>query len=327
MKKVFCIIILAGIVSSCLFQDQNPIVNFVEKISDQADIMDIVFESEGTAWVSSFGYGLFRIDTSMNITEFNSENSLLEPMPIIMELQVDSHDQLWFIHNGLVSYDGIEFSHYDFPNSQLYSPSLIIDDNDTKWMIAYEFDTTDYVINPVYYLIKFDESGFHVCEDDDSIITGSLYNHLTIDNDNNVWMCGDSNLYRFDGIDWTKFSLDGLGINSRYISKMAVDHENRICMIFDYFLSESQSGDLPYLFIYDQEQTHSFFNEDSYYFDLLIDSNNRLWLLGNKELLLFDGADIEHTNINRPVNIMAESPNGEIWMGGNKGIYVYEKND
>jgi ligand-binding sensor domain-containing protein len=141
------------------------------------DIRSILTDSNGNIWIGTYGGGLARI-AALSLNEpdweiFNTSNSDL-PDNMIFALEADSNGNIWIgtAYNGLVKYDGDDFTFYDTDNSQLpddHIESLKLDDEGNIWVgMRYggvsEFDGTVWtnhgtVLEGAVYTIDVDRYG------------------------------------------------------------------------------------------------------------------------------------------------------------------------
>ena len=146
--------------------------------------------------------------------------------------QVDSTCIRWFATpGGLLKYDGAGWEVFKESNSPLLSNdirAIAIDDAGTKWL------------GTAGGVASIDSLGnFWVTEATVSGLASNDVRDVAIDSDGKVWFGTDDGISVYDGVEWTHYSVAGLGLCSDVINSIAFDRvgkawvgtENGVCVL------------------------------------------------------------------------------------------------
>ncbi|MDP4266673.1 MAG: two-component regulator propeller domain-containing protein [Bacteroidota bacterium] len=145
-------------------------------------------------------------------------NSIL-PDNQIRSIAVDKEGDKWFgTYNGLVKFDGINWSIYNKSNSGLPVNSVLslaIDKEGNKWIGTYNGG-----------LVKFDGVNWKVYNIKNSSLPDNIILSIAIDKEGNKWIGTNFHgLVKFDGENWTTYNTNNSGLPDNQIRSIAVDKE------------------------------------------------------------------------------------------------------
>ncbi len=154
------------------------------------------------------------IDTTTWVT-FNSQNSGIQSN-LLNKVAIENGYKIWIgSTDGLIEYDGINFTLYNTNNSGLPDNGvfdIFIDNQGNKWICTFAG------------LAKFDNISWTVYDVTNSNIPSDQINCVTVAGNNDVWVgTFNKGLGKFDGNSWQVFNISNSGLPSNSISALASD--------------------------------------------------------------------------------------------------------
>ncbi|MCB0821872.1 MAG: T9SS type A sorting domain-containing protein [Bacteroidales bacterium] len=212
-------------------QDQEACISYIHR--------EIVATEDDHLWVGGFNNGLFyyngaewiHYDTIFGINfavDLNNhlwfegsngnlfelyENTLHEyPIPgstynPIQQITTDMNAQVWMAsEEGLIHFDGNEFSTYTTENSDLpadYLTSVYADIENNLWVSGIFTPDTTFNVDSVF-LARYAEGEWTVFTESNSNLPqhGRIYD-IEIDQNENIWLVTYPRLFKFDGDEWS----------------------------------------------------------------------------------------------------------------------------
>lgn len=259
--------------------------------------------------------------TSSGITTLeNGEFSIIKeingrPLRYIYDIHIATNGDVWIgtEKDGVFRYSEGEYSHITKREglSSNYIHRIIEDSNGKIW-------------------IATDENGLSLFEGEDF----RLYNTgfglpsneiLSVFHDQNgvIWVGTERGLTSFDGEQFSTFELPNITLDSMYIWDIE-QFEDGTIIILDY------DGNIME---FEGEQFSSFdlgsHSSELYIYDLLIDSQDHLWIGTDEGLYQFDGQTTTHHSSENGLGEMLihhlyEESDGTIWMGTDKGVSRFD---
>jgi len=172
----------------------------------------IKIDKNNTKWIGTPN-GLFKFnDTTWN-AYLNNEN--------VMALAIDSNNVLWAgtYGNGLVKFDGINWTTYTTSNSLLPSNDI--------YSLAIQTDTVIWVGTWGSGIGKYDGIFWTIYNTGNSGLTDNDIQCIEIDKQNNVWIAPESNgLCIYDGTTWSLINQNNSGLSSDCVKAIYVDQNN-----------------------------------------------------------------------------------------------------
>lgn len=323
MHKMVLVLLIPVLFISCLTDYSTDEFEFIERKLNNKEIMNIVFESDGTAWMASYfsgGHGLIKIDTSGSVNSFDGENSPIDPELMIQDMEVDNLDRLWIGNDGLIMHENGVFTQYNTSTHYMpgnYMASIASDQLGKVWAISRSagFWTA---------LISVENDSVRVFDETSSNIPSELVVDVEIDQNNDVWILAIGNLYKFDGSTWEILNLDSLQLSSYTISNFAIDNDDRILGVLTY--TNTSDEVVSALFMYDEGETTLYGTEDTMFRHFEIDKDNRAWYCNEMNILkYYDGENIVAPKFSHDAAVAAIAPDGKLWIGGLDGLFIYEQ--
>ncbi len=228
----------------------------------------------------------------------------------IRSLAIDNNEVLWAgsYKGGLSKFDNTKWISYNTDNSGITDNdiwAITVDGSNNKWLA-----TLGRFSNHGHGLVKYDEehwTSYHVNNSD--IPNNDLFSVLA-DSSGNIWMGTYGGLSRFDGKNWTNYTI------LSFVHSMAIDNNGVIW--FGTVLGLA-SYDGTSWEIYRESNSGLSHNDIE---SIAIDSDNNIWIGTYGEgLVIFDGTNWTHYheyNSILPDNYVlsiAIEPNDTKWIG------------
>lgn len=307
------------------------------------DINCIESDGKGNLWFGSNGDGLIQYNESLGTFRhfsFDKNNSNSVSNDVIVTMKCDRHDRLWVgtYYGGLNMWDGSRFSHYyNDPDD-----STSLSDN-RVWAIFEDSDDNLWVGTLGGGLNLFDRKRNrfdHFRSDDINSISSDYIFSIVEDGDNAIWFATTDGVSRFS-------HETGRFINYRYDSedRTSLSHNNTTCLLVD---SRNR------LWVGTREGLNLFRKEfnafdrfyvqdglpDNYIVSMAEDDFGNVWVTTPYNLtklsireLASDSLDISFFVYDKSdglqtgefnVNSMHKAPNGDIFVGGTKGVNYFK---
>jgi hypothetical protein len=179
------------------------------------------FDSEGNAWIPTFGGGLAKFDGA-NWMVYNTGNSGL-PNNRVGPIAFDAQGNLWMgtWGGGLAKFDGTNWTVYNTGNSALPHntiASLSVDVQDNVWIGTLNGG-----------LAKFDGDNWMVYNTDNSVLPSNRIWNLAVGAQGNIWAAtGGGGLAKFDGTNWTVYNTGNSGLPDNMVYSLAIDAQTNV---------------------------------------------------------------------------------------------------
>ena len=328
MKKPFFLLTILIILISCEETNKSSI-NFNEQIVDGYFVKSIAFDKQGNAWIGTFKQGLIKYRADETIV-YNSENSIISDASVIYDIAVDSKNNVWIACDGLIKYDGTEFTYFKSTNSPIpedFIRSIAIDSKDNIWFSSSRFRQGG--------VVKYDGVEWNVYTPENSELPVNSVQSVTIDKDDNVWLAlgeivNNSYLVKISGDKWTTYTSDDLGFIPYHLGNIQIDSKKRVYGAIDYSLSSVISGDRPHIFMFDGNETEQIKNDSILNVNFItIDNQDNIWCattfngyaIYNEQKWTIDNLTFKDAGI----FAIEQAPDNRIWIGTNNGIRIGNK--
>jgi len=330
MKRLLPILlIVAGLLHACKNSDNPVPLEITDAKLQDYHIISIAFDAKGTAWLGTLGQGLIR-HSGTSIAVFDSSNSTLKRAPI-WDIEVDKKGNVWLGSDALIKYDGSKFTRYE---SGLYNlprnavRAVAIDGADHVWFSAGASRQGG--------LVKYDGARFTTFTPENSQLPGNLVAGIAIDQNNTVWAALNdgvtaTSIVRIQSDKWDVFMEKELGFNPYYYGNIITNNDNELVASINYGLSSSMVPGRPQIFRFNGQSSQVINlpeeNKKVYMTQtVFVDRENRIWAAfwSDKEYGLYRNGQWELKDLDESGGIFAfgQSPTGEIWLGGGKGVFI-----
>ncbi|OJV21188.1 MAG: hypothetical protein BGO21_09930 [Dyadobacter sp. 50-39] len=315
-------------VNACTNDDPVPYVISEARLKDY-HVISIAFDASGTAWLGTLGQGLIR-HSGNSIAVFDSSNSMLTKAAI-WDIAVDKKGNVWLGTDDLVKYDGSKFTRYvsgqyNLPRNAVRS--VAVDGANNVWFSAGASRQGG--------LVKYDGNQFTAFTPENSKLPGNLIAGIAIDSRNTVWLALNdgvtaTSIVRIAGSKWDIFGEKELGFTPYYYGNIVVNKDDELLASINYGLSSTIVPGRPQIFKFNgkSSQVIKLPEEDKKVYwtqQVFADSENRIWAAfwDEKEYGVFRNGKWELKDLDDSGGIFAfaQSPTGEIWLGGGKGVYI-----
>ncbi|WP_175416255.1 two-component regulator propeller domain-containing protein [Aggregatimonas sangjinii] len=301
-----------------------------------ANFSDIVFDKEGTEWLSTFGHGLYFKEQDATAYQRIDQLGFTDPLPAdlnITDLHFDKKNRLWIATYGgglyMIEFKLHKISHFKVaendPKTLHYDDVLCIyeDYSGTLWF------GTDGAGISYYdeYLEKFNSLTNYQTPENINI---DVVRALVVDANETIWIgTSGKGLTRYEPAtnSWQAFKANGLTENtipSDRVMSLLVDTDNNL------WIGSQGNG----LSIFDDQERFTHFSPRSKIplsaetiWDIFRDEQNRFWLATREQgLILFDkdkGELKKYKTQKEPekgppgnnVRVIASGKNGRLWLG------------
>ncbi|SDF15141.1 Two component regulator propeller [Dyadobacter soli] len=321
--------LLAFLINACTSGDNPVPLEITDAKLKDYHVISIAFDSKGTAWLGTLGQGLIR-HSGNSIAVFDSTNSILTKAAI-WDIEVDKKGNVWLGTDDLVKYDGSKFTrygsgHYNLPRNAVRS--VAVDGANNVWFSAGASRQGG--------LVKYDGNQFTAFTPDNSQLPGNLIAGIAIDSKNTVWVALNdgvtaTSIVRINGSKWDIFGEKELGFNPYYYGNIVVDKNDALLASINYGLSSTMVPGRPQIFRFNGQSSQiiDLPQDDKLVYmtqQVFVDRKNRIWAAfwGDREYGVLQNGKWELKDIDESGGIfaIAQAPDGEIWLGAGKGIYI-----
>ncbi|SEI81219.1 Two component regulator propeller [Dyadobacter sp. SG02] len=329
MKRLIPILFFAFLMNACTSGDSPVPLEITDARLKDYHIISIAFDKSGTAWLGTLSQGLIR-HSGTSIAVFDSSNSTLKKAPI-WDIEVDKKGNVWLGTDALIKYNGSKFTRYE---SGLYNlprnavRAVAIDGADNIWFSAGASRQGG--------LVKYDGERFTTFTPENSQLPGNLVAGIAIDQNNTVWAALNdgvtaTSMVRIKNDQWDVFSEKELGFSPYYYGNIVTNKDNELVASINYGLSSSITPGRPQIFRFNGQssQVINLPEDDKKVYmtqTVFVDRDNRIWAAFwcDKEYGVFRNGQWELKDLDESGGVFAfgQSPTGEIWLGGGKGIYI-----
>jgi ligand-binding sensor domain-containing protein len=319
MHRFYLIFVLA---LSGLFLPAHAQNNWVNYTNGET-VYDIA--SEGSIiWAGTSG-GLLRIDTiTGNRTWFNHSNS-----PIsnnwVRAVAIDNSGRKWLgTHNGLMCFDGVNWTHYTSSNSGLPAPSFPSPFGVFTVVIqCLEFDNAGVLwIGTIDQgLVRYDGTTWTTYSNTANVSYNGI-NSICFGAAGTIWLGTSYGLSKFNGSTFTNY------LNALWINAVAYDNQSNLLWV-----GTGSAG----LRKYDGVTFTTYFQSSSTLPDnrinaLSIQSDGTVWIGTEAGLGKMEGGVITNFNYsyygaiqNASITTILTGPTGEKWLGLKNAVYRFNR--
>lgn len=328
MRKIIIILFYASILISCEKTNENPKTpqtDFNKQILDGFFVTSIAFDNQGNAWIGTFKQGLIKYNSNETIF-YNSDNSIISDNSVIYDITVDSKNNIWIACEGLIKYDGTNFTHFNSVNTPMPEDvvsSIAIDSKDNIWFSSSRFRQGG--------IVKYNGSDWIVYTPDNSELPVNLVRSIAIDKNDNVWLAlnefvNDAYLVKISDDNWTIYTSADLGFTPYYLGNIQINSKNQLCGTIDYSLSSTIIHNGPQVFIFDGSSSETLqYDSISNIKFITVDNEDNIWCGTSGGFMVYDGQKWTIDNsrfIEESVFAIEQSPENKIWIGTGDGIYI-----
>lgn len=339
MKSLICLICVSILLYSCKKSDETSVTintEFNHHILAGYDVTSIAFDNLGNAWIGT--YNAFWADTynkpelikynlnSEEIVIYDSSNSIIKDSMFIWDIAVDKKNNIWIGSDGLIKFDGVNFTKYTSKDTEIpvdFIHSLTIDSKDNIW-----FSSSSHREGG---LVKYDGTTWNIFTPENSDLPMNGVRDIVIDKSDNVWLAqyrslGESCLVKISKDLWTIYTDKEFGFSPVFWGNIEINSKNQVCGAIDYTLSNKISNPRPQAMIFDgvnckQLKYDNFSNVQS----ITVDNEDNIWCRSKKGFAVFDGSSwlidsLTFKNIR--IETIVQSKDNKIWIGTENGIYI-----
>jgi ligand-binding sensor domain-containing protein len=328
MKKIAFIITIWISLISCEKTNENPKMlrtDFNKQILGGFFVKSIAFDNQGNTWIGTFKQGLIKYNSNETIV-YNSENSIISDTSVIYDIAIDSKNNVWISCEGLIKYDGNNFTHFNSANTPMpedFVSSIAIDSKDNIWFSSSRFRQGG--------IVKYNGSDWNVYTPDNSELPVNFVQSITVDKNDNVWLAlneivNDAYLAKISDGKWTIYTSADLGFTPYYIGNIQIDSKNQLCGVIDYSLSSTITHSGPQVFIFDGASSEKLqYDSISNVRFITIDNDDNIWCGISGGYAVFNGEKWNIDNLifkEESVFAIEQSFDNKIWIGTGDGIYI-----
>lgn len=328
MKKISTILSIGFIFISCEKTNDNPEplqTDFNTQILEGYFIKSIAFDNGGNAWIGTFKQGLIKYNSVETIV-YNSDNSIITDTSVIYDIAVDSKNNVWISCDGLIKYDGINFTKYNSESTPIpedFISSIAIDSKDNIWFSSSRFRQGG--------IVKYDNTNWTVYTPDNSDLPVNFVSSIAIDENDDIWLAlneivNDSYLVKISNDTWKTYTSSDLGFTPYYFGNIEINGKNELCGAIDYSLSSTFYNNGPQVFIFNGNSSMQLkFDKESIVKFISIDNQDNIWCGTYGGYAVYNGQEwITDNSSFKDVSVFAieQSPDNKIWIGTGSGIYI-----
>ena len=305
----------------------DPITNFETHILEGYFVKSIAFDSKGNAWIGTFRQGLIKYNSSETIV-YNSGNSSFPEDVVIWDVAVDNEDKVWIGSEGIIEFDGHSFNLHNTQNSPIpedFVYSIAIDSKDNIWFTSCRFRQGG--------IVKYNGGSWEVFTPENSEMPVNSVHSIAIDQDDKVWLAlgekvGNSYLTKVSGDQWNTYTSDDIGFAPYYLSQIAMNSHNEVCVAIDYGLSSSWFHSGPQVFVFNGNSSIQFMMDSTTSVTALtVDNEDNIWCITQQGFAVYNWDRwIQNDSIFREYGSfeIVQAPDNAIWIGTGNGIYISE---
>lgn len=331
MKNLICLICISISLYSCKKSEEIPVTintEFKHHILAGYDVTSIAFDNHGNAWVGTYNkpelikYNL----NSKETVSYNSSNLMISDSECIWDIAVDKKNNIWIGSDGLIKFDGVNFTKYTSKNTGIpvdFIHSMRIDSKDNIW-----FSSSSHREGG---LVKYDGVNWTVTTPDNSDLPMNGVRDIAIDKNDNVWLAqytylGKSCLVKMSNDTWSTYTNEELGFTPAWWGNIEINSKGQVCGAIDYTYSDKVFNPRPQAMIFDgvnckQLKYDNFSNVQS----ITVDNEDNIWCKSKNGFAVFDGSSwlidsLTFKNIR--IEKIVQSKDNKIWIGTENGIYI-----
>lgn len=264
-------------------------------------------------WLATMG-GLIKFDktTGVLVECYNTYNSPL-PSNRLYCIAIDKQGNKWIgCDNGIIRFSGNSWEHYLISETGLFQSnitSVAVDTSGNIWAANF------------WGVIFNDGTGWELLDASGTGVSLSGIEDIVPDKLGNVWFAkGQYNLPKFDGQQWTNYSISHLTLGTSAKPALEVDDDGNLWVM-----------DEEKLHKYDGNEWVTYITEEnsglSMYYNIDCGPGNLVWCFyDNDKVEVFDGSGwTDYYFEDLPlVNDILASDNGVTWLGSESGLFKIE---
>jgi len=324
---------------SCEKSDENLInTKFNHHILEGYDVTSIAFDNLGNAWVGTYNsywtwtYNKpelikYNLDSKETVI-YNSSNSLIADSMYIWDISVDKKNNIWIGCDGLIKFDGVNFTKYTPKDTEIpveFVHSIEVDSKDNVW-----FSSSSALEGG---LVKYDGTNWTVFTPDNSDIPMNGVRDIAIDENDNIWLAqyrylGETCLVKISNDTWTIYTDQEFGFAPVFWGNIEMYSRNQVCGAIDYTLSNIVNNPRPQGIIFDGVNCKQLlFDNFSNVHSITVDHDDNIWCKSNNGLAIFNGSSwlidsLTFKDIR--IETMELSKDNKMWIGTENGVYINE---
>jgi len=310
LRRLTFVLISILLVACSKKEDTEPSLldHYQSEIFNENLTNDIVVDSKNNKWITSYA-GLLKYDNQKWIA-YNKTSSNA-PSDTLFDIAIDSKDNIYCLTmtQKIVRFDGSSWS--TLYNKNVYGPtSLCVDNNDNLWIASH------------YGLSRFDGTQWISFQTTLQFTYSNLWaNEMIADNNNAIWIaCEYGGLVKFDGTNWTNFTVNQDVPNGAYRS-VGVDNTGMLwvgSMGAGVFKNQGNS-----FTVLKRDAIPSLCNTIN---SIGFDKNQNCWFGTEKGLLKYDGiawtSFLENDySTGVPIKSIVIDHDNDIWAVTSNGVY------
>jgi hypothetical protein len=339
MKKLALMAGLLLAFCSCGKEDvELPSLDFKPHILQGHNITSLAFDGLGNAWMGTWNW---QPDTRQNLpllikyhiasgktTVYDAANSPIQPGMIIWTIAADSKNNIWIGCDGLLLFDGQEFTKYDADNSPIpvnFVRSIAVDSKDRVW-----FSASSHLEGG---LLRLEGPDMQLFTPDNSGLPAHGVANVAVDRNDRLWLAqygylNDVSLVKTDGDSWTRYGPDEMGCILPYWGSIALNSRNQVCGGIDYTLSSASYNPRPQVILFDGKESKLLqFDGFSSVLSLAVDRDDNIWCRSHDRLAVYhEGKWLVDSLTFRDVRMeaLAVSRDNKLWVATEDGIFINE---
>ena len=348
MKKIlFLLLFLVSLYACEKSGGSSKIIStdFQHYILEGYDITSIAFDNLGNAWMGTFNAfspgdinkpELIKHNIELNSSViYNASNSLIKDSIYIWDIAVDNKNNVWIGCDGLIKFDGINFTKY-YPGNTIipedFITSIAVDSKDNIWFSSSRVASGG--------LVMYNGTNWNVYTPHNSALSMNGISSIAVDHDDNVWLAqfgylSEACLVKINDNTWTEYLKEELASPAAKLRNIAIDSKNRVCAVLDYTLDNPDySIQRDQIIIFDGLDSKQLENPG---FDsikgIIVDNDDNIWcVISNineefrgSSLAIYDGSDWlidSMTFRNTRIETIVQSKDNNIWLGTANGVYT-----
>lgn len=263
---------------------------------------------------------------NLQVLELNKWKHYSDPFDDgIIDIVVDEENTIWFgTRNGVVKYDGINWTTFDSSNSGLAG--------DDVRRIAVDLDGNLWFGTWGSGVSKFDGSSWITYDKDNSGLVENYIRDIAVDLVGNLWIAAKGSTAKgvshFDGSVWTTYDPSNSGIADDDVDEIAVDLDGNLW--FGTWGNGVSKFDGSSWFTYKRSNSGLY---ENFIFDIAVDLEGNLWIASGGNI---DGAVSRFDGTNWTtywsvgglasdyVGTIAVGKEGNVWFGTSRGASKFD---
>lgn len=275
-----------------------------EKLPQEEIVREIIEVAPGEIWYATQGMGIL-VHKDQEKYWLGVEDGLSDET--VLCLLKDKSGRIWCgtLEEGLFVYEEDRFRHVDTPYE--YEPlaaELFEDSRGRLWIRGFD--------DGVWLL---DNSVFKHFTIDNNLVHDYVWN-IFEDRFGNIWLATRGGASKYGRAIFDIYDMD-LGLPSNTIQALLYDSRGRVWFGADYSL-QYLHGDT--IVSFGEERG---FSPDLSPLSFAEDSQQNIFIGTDFELLYFNGRSIEEVGLDKTINNLLYTEEGQLWCATDSGVYIY----